>query len=256
METKHQLIENGHSAFYTDYCLNDFNMDVRRIARMVRKTQVDAWVVVGGSQEILEWFAQQPVPSFAFFGRRRNLRMAGAGPDKPPAYASATRTLLALGHRRIVLLSHAVRRLPKPGASELAFLEELAAAGIKPGEYHMPDWGETIEGLHARLESLFHLTPPTAMIVDTIPLYCAVEEFFARRGLRVPEDVSLVCADTPDMFVLRRTPVSHIRWDSRKVVRRVISWAGNISRGRQDFLQTLAKAEFVPGGTICKAKKI
>lgn len=250
VETKHQLIENGHAAFYTEQSLNDLGMDVRRVARMVEKTKVDAWVVVAGSREVLEWFAAHPVPAFAFFGRRRKLRIAGCGPDKSPAYAAATRALLEFGHRRIVLLSHAERRLPLPGASERAFLEELEAAGITPGPYHFPDWEETPDGFHARLVSLFHLTPPTALIVDTVPLFSAVEEFLARRGLRVPEDVSLVSTEASNAFAWRRRPVTHIRWDSRQVVRRVVNWAANISHGKADVRQTLTPAEFVPGGSI------
>ena len=250
VETKHRLIEAGHSAFYTEQSLSDLGMDVRRVARMVRKTPVDAWVVLGGSRAVLEWFVANSVPVFAFFGRRNGLPVAGCGPDKPPAYADATRALVELGHRRIVLLAHADRRVPTPGASERAFLEVLAGAGIATGSYNLPDWDDTPDGLRARLDSLFHLTPPTALIVDTVPLFSAVEEFLAWRGLRVPDDVSLVATDTSSAFLWRRAQVSHMRWDSRPMVRRVVSWAANVSRGRQDVRQILVCVDFVPGGTI------
>ena len=39
-------------------------------------------------------------------------------------------------------------------------------------------------------------------------------------------------------------------WDHRLVVRRVVQWANNVARGRDDRRQTLTKAEFVEGGTI------
>jgi len=250
VETKHRLIEAGHAAFYTEQTLSDLGMDVRRVARMVRNTPVDAWVALGASREVLEWFAAHSLPAFAFFGRRSGLAIAGCGPDKPPAYTEATRALLALGHRRIVLLAHADRRLPSPGASERAFLTELTAAGIATGVYNLPDWDDTKDGFHARLESLFHLTPPTALIADTVPLFSAVEEFLARRGLRVPEDVSLVSTETSTAFLWRRTSVSHMRWDNRPMIRRVVNWAENASRGRKDVRQVLVRAEFVPGGTI------
>lgn len=250
VEMKHRLIEDGHSAFYTEPCLNDLGMDVRRVARLVKRTGVDAWVVVAGSREVLEWLAGQATPVFALFGRRARLRIAGCGPDKPPAYAEATRALLALGHRRIVLLTHALRRLPSPGASEHAFLAELAAAGIPVGNYHLPDWEETPEGFQQRLDSLFQLTPPTALILDSNPLFAAAQHFIQRIGLRVPEDVSLVCTDVTRELIWQLPPVSHIRWDSRPIVRRVVNWAANISRGKADVRQTLVSAEFVTGGTI------
>ncbi len=250
VEMKHRLIEAGFTAFYTEPCLSDLGMEVPRIANLVKRTRADAWIVVGGSREVLEWFATLGLPVFALFGRRKGLRMAGGGPHKPPAYAEATRRLLALGHQRIVLLTHALRRLPGPGSSERAFLAELEAAGIVPGDYHLPDWSEHADGFHQRLESLFQLTPPTALILDTAPLFAAAQQFVARRGLRVPEDVSLVCTDEPSDLIWQLPPVSHIRWDSRPLVRRVVKWAANVSRGRQDIRQTLVRSEFVPAGTI------
>lgn len=65
-------------------CLGDMGMDVRRVARFVRGTATDAWVVVGGSRDVLEWFASQSLPAFALFGRNRRVPMASASPDKIP----------------------------------------------------------------------------------------------------------------------------------------------------------------------------
>jgi DNA-binding LacI/PurR family transcriptional regulator len=70
----------------------------------------------------------------------------------------------------------------------------------------------------------------------------------------VPQDVSLVCADGDPHFAWFHPPVSHIAWDSAPVVRRVVRWAANIARGKQDLRQVLTKSEFVPGGTVGHAK--
>jgi len=251
VEMKHRLIEAGHQAFYTSRSMHDLGMEVPRIARLTRQIVADAWIVVAGSCEVLEWFAQREVPTFALFGRCSALPLAAAGPDKSPAYAAATRALLELGHRRIVLLTQASRRHPAPGESESAFLAELAARGIKPAlAYHLPEWEETIEGLQARLHSLFQITPPTALIVDTVPVFAAVQQFLARKGLQIPEDVSLVCTDEPIPFYYCHPGISHIRWDWHPVVRRVVNWAANVARGKPDRRQSRSAAGFVPDGTI------
>ncbi len=251
VKLEHGLLEAGHKAFHlTQTLLGEFGMDVDRVAKIVAKTPADAWILVGGSREVLSWFCEQSTPTMAIFGRRRGLPMAGVGPDKPPACASATRVLIDLGHRRIVMLARRMRRLPEPGAPERAFLEELAVHGIPPGPYHLPDWEENIDGFHERLESLFRVTPPTALIIDEAPFFVAAQQYLAGRGLRVPEDVSLICTDADATFAWCRPSVAHIRWDSRPVVRRVLRWAVNISRGQVDLRQTLTPAEFVQGGTI------
>lgn len=254
VEVQHELLKAGHTAFYADKCLSELGMDPRRVARMVEHNEADAWVVLGGSSEVLAWFAAQPVPAFALFGRRRGLPLPGVGPDKPPAMAAATRALIQRGHRRIVLLARTGRRLPEPGATERAFLGELAAAGISPSAYHLPDWEVSIKGFHARLESLFRVTPPTALVIEEAMFYVAALQFCAQQGLRVPEHVSLVCTDADPTFGWCQPSVAHIRWDSAPVIRRVVSWAANVGKGKADLRQTLTKAEFVEGGTIGPAK--
>ncbi len=253
-ELLHGLLHAGHSAFFSKKSLTDMGMDLRRVTKHVRQTEADVWVVIRGSREVLEWFAASGKPAFALFGRRGGLTIAGARPDKVQAFIDVTRQLTGLGHRRIVLLSRRERRLPQPGASERAFLAELKSHGIAVGSYHLPDWEETIAGFHARLDSLFQSTPPTALITDEAPFFLAAMQFLMSRGLRVPRDVSLVCADgTPD-FAWFRPPVSHIEWDTAPLVRSAIRWASHIARGKKNLRQILTKAAFVPGGTVGPAK--
>jgi DNA-binding LacI/PurR family transcriptional regulator len=250
IELLHGLLAAGHSAFFSGKSLTEMGMNLRRVTEHVRQNEADVWVVIGGSREVLEWFAALGKPAFAFFGRRGGLPIAGVGPDKVQAYTDLTRHLVGLGHRRIVLLARRERRLPQPGASERAFLAELKSHGIAIGSYHLPDWEETVAGFHTRLDSLFQSTPPTALITDEAPYFLAAMQFLMARGLRVPQDVSLVCSDGDPGFAWFRPPVSHIDWDSAPVVRRAVRWAANIARGKPDLRQTLTKAEFVVGGTI------
>ena len=254
VELQHLLAEAGHTAFFTVKSLTELRMSVPRIRHLAAMTKADAWVVCSGSREVLEWFAAQPVPVFALFGRRRGLPIAGTGPDKPPALASATRHLIGLGHRRIVLLCRRVRRLPEPGATERAFLGELETHGMVTGDFNLPDWEESIEGFQECLEALFRLTPPTALIVDEAPFFIAAQQFLAARRLRVPEDVSLVCTDADRSFAWCQPAVAHIRWDSRPVVRRIVRWVANVSHGKPDRRQSDTPAEFIDGGTIGPVK--
>lgn len=86
-------------------------------------------------------------------------------------------------------------------------------------------------------------------------LFIAAQDFVTRRVMRVPEDVSLVCSDASPAFAWCVPQVSHIRWDSGPVLRRVVRWAGHVARGKEDLRQTMTKAEFVTGGTIGPVKR-
>lgn len=249
-ELRHLLGEAGHTAFFTPKSLTELGMKVSRIRRLVEKTEADAWVVCAASREVLEWFSMQSEPVFALFGRRAGLPVAATGPDKPSAYTAATRRLIKLGHRRIALLCHEERRRPEPGATERAFLAELEAYQIPTGEFNLPSWKDTREGFQELLDGLFRVTPPTALLIDETHLFNATQQFLAKRSLQVPEDVSLVCTDPSPDFIWCEPSIAHMRWDARPVTRRIVRWAANVSRGRQDVRQTFVPAEFVEGGTI------
>jgi len=250
VDIRQHLLLSGHEAFYAEQSLVDLAMNPKRISTLVSRTTADAWVVVAGSREVLESFAAGPVPTFALFGPMTGIRLAGAGPRKAPAIAEATRTLLGLGHRRIVMLVRPRRRRPVPALPEQAFLDELQAHGIVPAPYHLPEWDESPERFHTMLESIFRLTPPTALIVDEAALFVAVMQFCLTHRLRVPEDLSLVCTDADPAVAWCRRSVAHIDWNRGPVLRRVFQWADQLSRGKSDRRQTGSVARFVPGDTI------
>ena len=247
---QHALVEAGHAVAFPKKTLTEIGMQTGRVGHLVNQTAADAWVVSAGSREVLEWFATQPLPVFAMFGRRQGLSIAGTGPDKLVSSIAATRQLITLGHRRIVNICRRERRLPTPGDEESAFLAELANHGIAVGDYNIPDWKETKEGLQTLLESLFQITRPTALLFDEPPIFAAGQQFLARKGIRVPEDVSVFCTDSDPTFAWCVPAIAHIRWDLRPAILRILRWAKNVSRGRKDLKQTLVSTEFVMGGTI------
>ncbi len=205
--------------------------------------------------EILEWFAEQKFPTFALFGRRGGLPIAGIGPDQPTATRAMVRKLVELGHQRIVLVTRPSRILPVPGTTERAFLEELGDHGIQTSSYNLPLWEETIDGLHERIDAMMRLTPPTAILVNQPVLFFAVQQHLLRSRFRIPEDVSMVCSDDDPNLRWLRPSVAHVSWSSKPWVRRIGRWADNISSGKKDQRQTLSKAKFIDGETVGPAPR-
>jgi DNA-binding LacI/PurR family transcriptional regulator len=250
LDLQHSLQEAGHAVFYPPATLTHLGMKVERVARVVEQTPADAWVVLAGSQDVLEWFVSRGILVMAMFGRRHNLPIAGVGPYKLPAIRKLTRTLIDLGHRRIVLLVGEENRRPHPAPAMQAFLDELAAGGIPPGHYHLPEWKQSTEGFQACLRELFRVTPPTALIVDGVALWIATLQFLASKRLGVPQDVSLACTDSSPDFIWSYPAITHIHWDKRPMVRRIVRWANHLAQGKPDLRHLFTPAEFVLGGTI------
>jgi hypothetical protein len=250
VEIRHRLLEAGHAPFFAKRTLTDLRMDVGKVAALAQGSAADAWVVVAGSSGVLQWFAAQPPPVFGLFGFITKAGIAGAGPDHAPAFAEVARTLTGLGHRRIALLGRPEHRVPSPGRAETLFLQTLQKEGIELSDDHFPLWDGSPEGYQRCLEELFRNSPPTALLIQEPELFAAAFRFLAGRGIRVPQDVSMVCADWDHTFAWQIPSVAHIRAESEPWVRRLVGWAAHMSLGKEDRRRLFSKAEFVNGGTV------
>ena len=246
---ENKLTAAGHTVVHAPKNLTYIGGNLRRLAHMIKDTDADAWVIAGGSKEVLQWFVQRKVPAFALYGEQSQLRIAGIGVNGMPATAGATRHLIALGHRRIVMLESGLT-LSNPAASSAAFIDEMTAHGITVGNYNLPGWEGGFEGIYNCLESLFAHTPPTALFLHSAAEYFATAQFLLHRGLQVPRDVSLICCDVAPYFKRYQPSISHVRWNDQLMVNRIARWAKNISHGKEDTRQTRIDAEFVEAGTV------
>lgn len=250
IDLRHGLEEAGHDADFASKTLRDLRMQPGRVAGLVRQTPADAWVVVAGSEPVLETLLAKSLPTFALFGRTDKLPIASTGPRKSPAVAEAVRRLVALGHRSIVLLCREERRKPNPGIPERTFLDELRAQGIAPSHFNLPDWVDDMAGFHKCLDNLFRITPPTALLISDPILFSAAHQHLAQQGIVVPRDVSMICQEPHPLFEWWDPQVSHIAYDSKPWIRRIVRWVDNLSRGVDDKAQTTTLARLVEGGTI------
>ncbi len=255
IELRHSLSNIGHTCTLSEKSQQELGWNLGKITQLVEKTKADAWIVQAGSHEILEWFSQQTFPSLALYGQFLDIPVAAVGAMKVPAVIDALDRLTAYGHSRIVMLSRETDRLPAPGYTQRNFLEQLEARGIQASAYNLPDWECTPQGLQKILDSLFQLTPPTALFITDILLLFPAYTHLLRHGVTAPQRVSLICSDEQPEYLWCRPSIAHIRWDQYKIVRRILEWADKTSRGKVDLSQVFVDAEFFAGDTIGPAPK-
>lgn len=250
MTLSHELTKDGHTVVFTSKNMAELGMDVERIALHVNATDVDAWVILAGSRQVLEWFAEQSKPAFALYGRSNKLSLASMTISKAPVISVLVQKLSAMGHKRIILLVREERRKPQLGSLEQFFLNELEANGIQTGSYNIPNWEDSPEGLQKVIDALLEHTPPTAMIIGDASLFHATQMHLARRGILAPDHISMICNDSEHSFIWNLPKIAHIQWNYGPIIRRITQWANNTAQGKEDLKVSHVKASLFEGDTI------
>ena len=252
VESMHHLEEAGHSVVVAPETLSSMKMNVQRIARAVSKCDVDAWLVVAASDNVLRWFIGQPTPVLSICGSSSRLPIASISLDYYGVFTQMMERLISLGHRRIVCLSREnkpmefERQLASPGT----MAQSLSAHGLSFSSYNWPCFENDPGKLHRCLDRLFRGTPPSAFIVDESFLATVVYHDLIQRGLKVPGDVSMFCSEPAATLGWSQAVISHINWSSKDMVRPTLRWIRNVSLGREDLSHSLIKVDYVEGDTI------
>ena len=247
---RNSLNSAGHTCILAKGSQKELNWDLSKIKREVRKSDADAWVVLAGSREILEWFSTQSFPSIAMHGHFIGLPIASGGASLQPAMLEAVDKMIELGHRRIVMVAQKSDLTPTPGKLYKAFLQRLEDDGIPTSSYNLPIWDSNPGELYRTLDSLFQVTPPTALIITDVVIFFPVYVHLLKKGIRVPEDLSLMLFDNHPQIRWCQPKVAHTDWDDQALNRRILKWANNVASGKEDLKQIFVKGEFVENETI------
>ncbi len=240
----------GHVCFFARKSMRELGDKVPRVSKMVETAKADAWVVYAAPREVLEWFSSCSTPVLVFGGVSHGLTVASNHTDLGDVLLVAVRALTSLGHRRIVAISPDSWRLPEPSKTSQAFMKAMKDCGHQPTAYNLPGWENTPEGLERLLESLFLITPPTALLFVEPAYYVAALGFLSLKGLRIPQDISVLSMTTSLFFELMPKHPAHFKWPVEQHIKRIVRWVGTVASGGEDRDQVTIAATFDPGETI------
>ncbi|MGY0064885.1 LacI family DNA-binding transcriptional regulator [Streptomyces sp. LZ34] len=156
---------------------------------------------------------------------------------------SATEHLIGLGHRRIAVIGGYRRKLCS-SARVAGYRSAMAAAGLRvPPDYvRYGNFDETVS--HQRMCELLELPErPTAVFTCSDQMALGVYQALAERGLRVPDDISVVGFDdlpqarwvTPALTTVRQ-PLSEMAATALRSLLRLMS--GEVPEGTRTELST------------------
>jgi LacI family transcriptional regulator len=214
------LADSGHIPIIVSGLWNAQEEQAR--IRLLAERRIDGLIVLAGhlsDEQLIEFARIQPV---AVAGRRlMGPNLSGQWVDQDEAGHLATSHLLSLGHRRIAFIagpdSHADARQRHAG-----YLSAHRAHGIEPNPalYAQGDFMET-GGLLAMNRLLDAQAPFTAVFAANDQMAYGARVALYRRGVRVPDDISLVGVDDMPASAFMTPALTTVRQPLHEVGRHV-----------------------------------
>lgn len=187
------LAERGHETEAIRLPAVEKGGSQRALAALARQNRPDAWVLYRCSPSTQRWFASSGLPAVVMGSAPEDVRLRSVDVDYRAAGRHAVSTLLRLGHSpaRIVYLMPAEKLI---GHAEAAAGMAEGLGKDSPGARIVTMPAETAAQCKV-LDGLWQETPPTALIAHRPLQSLTILSHLARRGVRVPEQVSLVLLD-------------------------------------------------------------
>lgn len=244
-----QLAEHGFTTEVRVCAARGPAAQQRKLEAFVRENRVFCCVLVSVSRELQEWCAARAIPALVLGSCHPSVTLPSLDVDYRAVCRHAAGVLRAKGHRRMALV------VPNSGAagdlvSEQGFREGAAA---RPGgsamDCRIVRHNGTAAQLALKLDALFaDSAPPTALLVAKPQHMLFVMAWLLRRGIKVPETISLIARDHHPLFdgviaQYRFEPETFAHHLSRLMLQLV-------SHGRLPPAPTLIFPQYAPAATV------
>lgn len=133
--------------------------------------------------------------------------------DHAVGFAAALGHLSALGHRRIALIAGTSAQRGSR-VRTATYLAESARLGLDPCPLLCREGEMTVEdGYRAVGDVLSIADPPTAIIAANNQLFAGVFAAIRDRGIRIPDELSVVACEETELTALHNPPLDVVRRD-------------------------------------------
>ncbi|MGH2604628.1 MAG: LacI family DNA-binding transcriptional regulator, partial [Dehalococcoidia bacterium] len=215
-----QLIEGAERvALAHDYTLLIGNAHAdevveERYLRKLLERRVDGllWRSVGTADTLRATIQAAGVPTVLLFRRQPDPVLPSAIVDEDAAINAAVEDLASLGHRRIGMIADATEHVGGPYRMRVVrrALERLGLP-VVPELMASVDTRAAVAEAAGRMLAQIH--PPTALILNTLNLAAVGLQTLHQRGVRMPDDVSVVAFGDSIWAVAHDPPLSVVTVD-------------------------------------------
>jgi len=224
----------------------------RLLEKLIPESQIDLWVVCMSTAVLQRWFARQGIPVLVDGSCVTEKPLPALDIDYRALCRHAVGTLRRLGHRRVVYLS-AGARTGGDLASEQGFAEGCRLAPALDSSVVICE--VSAAAVSRALARLFQsAAPPTAILTGRPGISTATLTYLMNRGLRVPEDVSVISRDDDRSFDFLVPSLARYTFDLNSYARRLAKMTLKHFDGTLRPEQQLIVPNFVNGCSLGSRK--
>lgn len=219
----------------------------RNLESLVHELQPAGWVLYLSTLEQQQWFSERRLPCVVSGSCHQGINLASVDNDYAATCAHAVGLLSARGRQHVALL------MPHSGQagnleSERGFLDAVERNSKLHGQVAHHDG--SVEGICHLLDRLLRCTPPVTGLLVAKPAHVVTAvTHLLRRGVRLPQDVSLLSRDDDPLLQHLVPVVSRYHTEpaafARKISRLVVDLVrtGVQSSHESRLMPTLVKGE-------------
>lgn len=203
----------------------------RHMPRLAAENPADCWILRSVNAEIVRWFADSGLPAVLLASPFPGIDLPAVDLDHRATARHAVGQFAALGHRRIVLLSGDRKRSGEI-ETEKGFTEGRLAHAFTPDQCAIVRFDGSVGAMTRTLATLFRAPQkPSALLADGSMESMTILTWLQRNGIRIPQDVSLICRDWDSVLDHAVPRLTCYRYPRDVLVNRVCRWVFRLARG-------------------------
>jgi DNA-binding LacI/PurR family transcriptional regulator len=204
-----------HAAFYKP-------KPDQALEKLVKHTVHNCWILILSHHPLQQWFEKRGFPCLTLGSTYPDINLPSVGYDNRAICRHAVGTLIAMGHRRIAFFN---RRQGAAGDlhGEAGFFEGVRSSPHPDVDARVVYHDDNQKSVDNLVRKVFAgPRQPTVIFVANAYCYLSVMSTLGGRGLRIPEDVSLIARDDePFLAYIDPEPARYV-YDGRSFARKMM----------------------------------
>ncbi len=223
------------------------------LAKLVSQHPAICWILIRASERVQQWFSQQKIPCVISGSPYPGVDLPSVDIDLRAVGAHAAGRLLGLGHRNLLLVVESGSAGQSACESGFRGMVEKTPGTRLAALRHSTNIQEVRQMI---IKQMIRKPQPTGILIASSYYYLTVSGALHQLGLRVPEDVSLVCTDSDHFLPYMVPEAGHYDFSHETFARKLAQKVNKVVHSEalpQRHVRIFPT--FVPGASLAAPKK-